>query len=80
MFVRLKEFHFINAPSFIDRLLFMVKPFMKVDLLHKLKVHTVGSNTLDEYIDRTEFLKEVAEITSEGERGTKQLSDDFFLC
>lgn len=51
---------------------------MKVDLLHKLKVHTVGSNTLDEYIDRTEFLKEVAEITSEGERGTKQLSDDYF--
>ncbi|XP_073964568.1 uncharacterized protein isoform X2 [Choristoneura fumiferana] len=68
MFVRLKEFHFINAPSFIDRLLFMVKPFMKEDLLHKLKVHTVGSNTLDEYIDTTEFFKEVAEISSEGER------------
>ncbi|XP_026747139.1 clavesin-2-like [Trichoplusia ni] len=50
MFVSLKEFHFTNAPTFIDKLLAMLKPFMKDELLDILKVHQTDSNTLEEFI------------------------------
>ncbi|CAB3236213.1 unnamed protein product [Arctia plantaginis] len=57
MFVCLKEFHFINAPTFIDKLLAMVRPFMKDELLDILKVHQTDVNTLDEYISTNDLLK-----------------------
>ncbi|XP_026748247.2 uncharacterized protein LOC113509143 [Galleria mellonella] len=50
MFIRLKEFHFINAPVFVDKMLTMMKPIMKKEMLDLLKVHQVGSNTLEQYI------------------------------
>lgn len=50
MFVRLKEFHFINAPSFIDRFLSMFKPFMKKELMHMLHVHVAGSDSLNNFL------------------------------
>ncbi|KAM3968004.1 clavesin-2 [Aphomia sociella] len=50
MFIRLKEFHFINAPSFMDKMLTMMKPILKKEMLDLLKVHHVGSNTLEKYI------------------------------
>ncbi|XP_047989736.1 alpha-tocopherol transfer protein-like [Leguminivora glycinivorella] len=61
MFVRLKEFHIINAPSFVDRLLVMLKPFMKKELL-QLRVHTVGTQSLDEHFGCEELSKEIREI------------------
>ncbi|KAJ8725016.1 hypothetical protein PYW07_015974 [Mythimna separata] len=57
MFVCLKEFHFINAPTFVDKLLSMVKPFMKDDLLDILKVHQADANTLEEYISTDDLFK-----------------------
>ncbi|KAI5636682.1 CRAL/TRIO domain-containing protein [Phthorimaea operculella] len=47
MFVRLKEFHFINAPNIVETLMSMVRPFMKKELLHALRIHQVGSPTLE---------------------------------
>lgn len=58
MFVRLKEFHFINAPNFIDILMSMVKPFMKKEMLDMLKIHPVGSDSLEEYIPMAALPKE----------------------
>lgn len=57
MFVCLKEFHFFNAPTFVDKLLSMVKPFMKDELLSIFKVHPADSNTLEEYISTEEVFK-----------------------
>lgn len=62
MFIRLKEFHIINAPSFVDRLLAMLKPFMKKELLHMLRIHTVNSMSLDEHFCSVELSKEIREI------------------
>ncbi|XP_063530837.1 alpha-tocopherol transfer protein-like [Cydia strobilella] len=62
MLVRLKEFHIINAPNFVDRLLAMLKPFMKKELLHTLRIHTVGSMSLDEHFCSVELSKEILEI------------------
>lgn len=59
MFIRLREFHFINAPSFVDKLLSIIKPLLKENLLNNLKIHPVGSDTLDEYIPRHALPKEV---------------------
>ncbi|XP_053600408.1 clavesin-1-like [Plodia interpunctella] len=50
MFIRLMEFHFINAPTFVDKLLNMIKPLMKMETYNLLKAHTVGSTSLEQYI------------------------------
>lgn len=50
MFVRLEEFHFINVPSFMDKLMTMFKPFMKENMLQIVHSHHAGSNTLNEYL------------------------------
>lgn len=60
MFIRLKEFHFINAPSFMDKMLSMIKPFMKESMLNSLKVHPSGSDTLDKFIRRDALPREAA--------------------
>ncbi|KAJ2950543.1 hypothetical protein O0L34_g8790 [Tuta absoluta] len=66
MFVRLKEFHFINAPSFVENLMSMVRPFMQKKLLDALRVHQVGSDTLGESIPIFEFPKEAGGENSNG--------------
>lgn len=58
MFVHLYEFHFINAPSFMDKLMSMFKPFMKEDMLHIVHSHQAGSNTLNEYLPITALPKD----------------------
>ncbi|CAK1541421.1 unnamed protein product [Leptosia nina] len=50
MLVRLKGLHFNNAPSWIDKLLMMMKPFMKKELMDLVGVHTAGSDTIKKHI------------------------------
>lgn len=50
MLVRLKGLHFLNAPSFMDRLMMLLRPFMKKELMEMLKIHQVGATTLEETI------------------------------
>lgn len=50
MLVKLKSFHFMNAPSYVDRLLMILKPFMKKELLQMLCIHSVGTNTVDKVV------------------------------
>ncbi|XP_028032832.1 alpha-tocopherol transfer protein-like isoform X1 [Bombyx mandarina] len=49
MIVKLKEFHFINAPSHMDKLMMMIRPLMKDTFLNVIKVHEAGSKTIEEY-------------------------------
>lgn len=58
MLVKLKAVHFLNAPSFMDKLMMMLKPFMKKQLLDMLFIHQIGSNTLDKFIDKDVIPKE----------------------
>ncbi|XP_047511397.1 retinaldehyde-binding protein 1-like [Pieris napi] len=50
MLVRFKGMHFVNAPSWVDKLVMMMKPFMKKELMEMLRVHTTGSDTLQQWI------------------------------
>ncbi|XP_049865663.1 alpha-tocopherol transfer protein-like [Pectinophora gossypiella] len=74
MFVRLKEFHFINAPSFMDNLMSMVRPFMKKELLEMLQVHPAGSSTVQEYIPISALPKDAGGDNKNGE----QLRDEIW--
>lgn len=58
LLVNLKAVHFLNAPSFMDKLMMMLKPFMKKALMDMLHIHQVGANTLDQFIDRKALPKE----------------------
>nr|XP_032527745.1 alpha-tocopherol transfer protein-like isoform X1 [Danaus plexippus plexippus] len=58
MLVKLKGMHFINAPSFIDKLLLMMRPFLKKELMDMLHIHTTGSNKLQNFIDIEALPKE----------------------
>lgn len=53
MFIKLKEFHFINAPSFMDKVLGLLRPFMSEQILGMLKVHQTNSETLFNFMDKS---------------------------
>ncbi|CAH2051548.1 unnamed protein product, partial [Iphiclides podalirius] len=40
----------MNAPSFIDKVLLMMRPFMKKELMDVLCVHPVGSGSLGRHV------------------------------
>ncbi|KAG7303751.1 hypothetical protein JYU34_012321 [Plutella xylostella] len=50
MLVNLKGIHFLNAPSFMDKVLFIIRPFMKKHLLDMMGIHQPGSRTLEKYL------------------------------
>ncbi|XP_004922758.1 alpha-tocopherol transfer protein-like [Bombyx mori] len=50
MFVKLQGLHFMNAPSFMDRLLMILKPFMKKELIDMMVIHQIGSKTIGKYL------------------------------
>lgn len=58
MLVKLKALHFINAPSFIDKLLILLKPLMSKELYNKLKIHVTDSPDLYKIIPQRVFPKE----------------------
>ncbi|XP_046964073.1 clavesin-1-like [Vanessa cardui] len=50
MLVKLKGLHFMNAPSYVDKLLMVIKPFLKKELMNQLCIHQVGSNTIEKFM------------------------------
>jgi len=50
--VRLKGLIFFKAPTYIDVMLSIIKPFMKGKLLSKVKVHREGPEILEQYFPR----------------------------
>lgn len=53
MLVKVRGLHFLNAPSFMDRLMMMIKPFMKKELIDVLLIHQIGAKTLDKHVPMT---------------------------
>ncbi|XP_066144160.1 alpha-tocopherol transfer protein-like isoform X2 [Euwallacea fornicatus] len=50
--IRLKGIHFINVVSFLDKLLSLMKPFMKKELIDMLYIHTNSMDSLYKYIPK----------------------------
>ncbi|CAH0402600.1 unnamed protein product [Chilo suppressalis] len=58
MLVKLKGVHFLNAPYFMDKLMMLLKPFLKKELLDTIYIHQVNSNTLYDHISKEALPKE----------------------
>ncbi|BET00529.1 CRAL/TRIO domain [Nesidiocoris tenuis] len=67
--IRLKAFHVVNTLPIIDKILFMIKPFMKKELLQMLHLHSGDFSEVQKYLPKeclpSDFggeLKSVAEF------------------
>lgn len=58
MLVKLKEVHFLNAPYFMDKLMMLLKPFMKKALLDIIHIHQPGTQEIYDYVPKKAFPKE----------------------
>lgn len=50
--VRLKAFHFINTVSFMDKVLALMKPFMKKELMDAMHLHSSMDTFLDKHVPK----------------------------
>ncbi|KAH8275697.1 hypothetical protein KR044_002930, partial [Drosophila immigrans] len=84
---RLKAVHIINCPSFLDRMMAMMKPFIREEVLQLMHYHTEGLDSLYELIPRDMLPNEyggkagsMAELKAHWLRNLKEktpyLSDD----
>ncbi|XP_053616917.1 alpha-tocopherol transfer protein-like isoform X2 [Plodia interpunctella] len=58
MLIKLKSVHFLNAPSFMDKLMMMLRPFLNKTLMDLINIHQVGSDTLEKFVPRRILPKE----------------------
>ncbi|XP_061722226.1 clavesin-1-like [Cydia pomonella] len=50
MLVKVTALQFINAPSFIDKVMMLIKPFLKKELMECLFIHQIGATTLEKHL------------------------------
>ncbi|XP_065724003.2 alpha-tocopherol transfer protein-like isoform X1 [Drosophila suzukii] len=50
--VRLRAIHMINCPSYLDRIVSVVKPFISEEVFKLIRFHTVSIETLYEFVPR----------------------------
>ncbi|XP_055642754.1 alpha-tocopherol transfer protein-like [Toxorhynchites rutilus septentrionalis] len=84
---KLKAIHVLNAVSFFDKILYIIKPFMHAEILNMLHLHTSNANLeklYDEWIPRSSLpsdyggeLKPVAELHQEHVRKFEELRPYF---
>jgi hypothetical protein len=55
--LRLKEFHWVNTVPFLDKIMMMIKPFMKKELIDILHFHT-GMETLYPFVPQNVLTSE----------------------
>ncbi|XP_059061367.1 alpha-tocopherol transfer protein-like [Achroia grisella] len=53
--IRLKQIHLVNAPSFIDKIYGLMKPFLKQDITNMLHFHPPKSDTLFKFLDKEDL-------------------------
>ncbi|XP_038217508.1 clavesin-2-like isoform X1 [Zerene cesonia] len=58
MLVKLKEVHFLNAPYFMDKLMMLLKPFMKKALLDIIRIHQRDTTTLEQFVKKSSLPKD----------------------
>ncbi|XP_026740708.1 alpha-tocopherol transfer protein-like [Trichoplusia ni] len=58
MFTKLKGVHFMNAPYFMDKLMMVLKPFLKKELVHVVNIHPAGTDSIYSLIPKEAFPKE----------------------
>lgn len=51
--IRLKASHFINIPTFMDKIISMVRPFTKKELLDTIHIHTSLDSFLDKFVPKS---------------------------
>ncbi|XP_028151021.1 alpha-tocopherol transfer protein-like isoform X1 [Diabrotica virgifera virgifera] len=50
--IRLKQIHFVNATSFFDKIMLLIRPVLKSEVVKMLHVHLPNSETLFDFIPR----------------------------
>lgn len=65
--VRLKGLHFINTPPFMDKVLALMRPFMKKELMDAMHLHQTKDSYIGKHLDAKLMPKEYG-----GEAGTLQ--------
>lgn len=50
--VHVRQIHIINCNPIIDKILFLIKPFIRAENFKMINFHTKGSDTLFNYVDR----------------------------
>ncbi|KAM3965496.1 alpha-tocopherol transfer protein-like [Aphomia sociella] len=53
--IRLKQIHIVNAPSFIDKIYGLMKPFLKQDVTKMLHFHQPKTDTLHKFLDKEDL-------------------------
>lgn len=56
--IRLKAIHFINTVSFMDKVLAMMKPFTKKELMNMLQLHPTMDTFLDKCVPKSAMPEE----------------------
>lgn len=71
MWVKITGLHFLNAPSFMDKVMMLIRPFMKKELMNVLDIHQIGSKTIEKYLPIDALPKEAGGNS----RGFQETSD-----
>ncbi|XP_013147062.1 PREDICTED: clavesin-1-like [Papilio polytes] len=58
MLIRLKGVHFLNAPYFMDKVMMLIKPFIKKALMDIIHIHQPKSEELYDFVPKKAFPKE----------------------
>lgn len=78
--VRLKQIHVINVPSFWDKVMMLVKPFLKSEIAALIKLHVPGSKTLYDYVPKKllpeEYGGDLPSITKIKEEWKKKVEEN----
>lgn len=56
--MRVVQIHIINCTSFLDRIISLIKPFMRSEVFQMLNFHTPESETLWEFVPKDIFPNE----------------------
>ncbi|XP_047996239.1 alpha-tocopherol transfer protein-like [Leguminivora glycinivorella] len=73
--IRIKQMHMINAPSFLDKLFSLLKPFMSKEMSEVIHFHAPKSDTLFEYFSKDDLPKEFGGNLASLETYNKEIID-----
>lgn len=57
--MKIKSIHFINIPRLMDKIMSLIRPFLKKELLDNIHIHQPGSGTIKSIIPIENLPKEL---------------------